>query len=267
MCATLDNFSFWGWGRRTLTKYGRSFLISTRMILLAGIILLSWCQARAWTDAAPNEAIFFDDPNFQGPSLAVRLEPGMRQALKPALGALDKKISSIILGEKVKVLVFTRSDFRGAVRMYTDTIAENMPDNDDISSLIVCPKEESPQGVLFIQKRLSEVKTTSPRPWHYITGQGIFFPLPEAAKESEASFRLVAPEWDNQVRYVSISPAVEAKFFDDPEFKGRSLLLPCADCGPQTVFDLRTYGFYDPKKSPPGVISSLIIKTRESDKK
>ncbi len=126
---------------------------------------------------------------------------------------------------------------------------------------IVCPKEASPQGVLFIQKRISEIKTSSKRPWHYITGKGIFFPLPESARESEAKFPLVSPDW-NQVRYVYVSPGVEAEFFSDPDFQGRSLSLPCADCGPQPVFDLQTFGFYDARKSP-GVISSLSVRALE----
>ena len=252
--------SYPGLGDMARTK--RRIMIMTRMIIHVGIILLLFSsQALAWTNAAPNEAIFFDDPQFQGPSLTVRVEPGMRQALKPALGALDNKISSLIVGENVKVLVFTDPAFRGAVRMYDYTIADHMPDNDQISSLLVCPKEVSPQGVLFIQKRISEIKTSSKRPWHYITGKGIFFPLPESARESEAKFPLVAPDWD-KVRYVYVAPGVEAEFFSDPDFKGRSLSLPCADCGPQTVFDLQSFGFYDARK-PLGVISSLSVKALE----
>jgi hypothetical protein len=236
-------------------------MIFAGIILPAGIMLLLFsARALAWTNAAPNEAIFFDDPDFQGPSLIVRLEPGMRQALKPALGALDNKISSMIVGENVKVLVFTDPAFRGAVRMYDYTIADHMPDNNQISSLIVCPKDVAPQGVLFIQKRISEIKTSSKRPWHYITGKGIFFPLPESAGESEAKFPLVAPDWD-KVRYVYVSPGVEAEIFSGPDFKGRSLSLPCADCGPQTVFDLQSFGFYDARK-PLGVIPSLSVKAQ-----
>jgi hypothetical protein len=231
----------------------------TRVIIHAGIILLLFsARALAWTNAAPNEAIFFDDPNFQGPSLVVRLEPGMRQALKPVLGALDKKISSMVIGENVKVLVFTNPAFRGAVRMYDYTIAEKMPDDDHISSIIVCPKEISPQGVLFIQKRISEIKTSAKRPWHYITGKGVFFPMPESARESEAKFPLVAPDWD-KVRYVYVAPGVEATLFSNPNFSGKSLSLPCADCGPQTVYDLQSFGFYDAGKSPGGV-SSLSVR-------
>ena len=236
----------------------------TKIIIQTGLILIfSSSLALAWTNAAPNEAIFFDDPDFHGPSLTVRLEPGMRQVLKPALGGLDKKISSIIVGENVKVLVFTGTGFQGAVRMYIYNIAEQMPDNDQISSLIVCSKEDPPRGVLFIQKRLNEIKTSSARPWHYITGQGIFFPLPESVRETESAYPLVPPGWD-KVRYVYVSPGVEAKLYTDPEFKGRLLSLPCPDCGPQAVFDLSTFGFFDPKKSPAGVISSVLVRAQET---
>jgi hypothetical protein len=235
-----------------------------RRIIAAGLILiLSSSLALAWTDVAPNEAVFFDNPDFHGPSLTVRLEPGMRQVLKPELGGLDKKFSSIILGENVKVLVFTGAGFRGAIRLYMHTIPEHMPDNDQISSLILCSKEDPPQGVLFIQKRLSETKTSSPRPWHYITGQGIFFPLPETAKEKESAYSLVSPDW-HKVRYVYVSPGVEAKLFTDPEFKGRSLVLPCADCGPQGVFDLNRFGFLNAKESASGGISSLVVRAKDT---
>jgi hypothetical protein len=145
--------------------------------------------------------------------------------------------------------------------MYSYSIAADMPDNDQISSLIVCSREDPPQGVLFIRKRLSEVKTPSARPWHYITGQGIFFPLPESEKEIESAYPLVPPDWQ-KVRYVYVSPGVEANLFTDPEFNGGSLSLPCPDCGRQTVFDLSAFGFFDVKKSPTGIISSIKIKAQ-----
>jgi hypothetical protein len=245
-------------------KKNKTFAMMTKIIIPAGLILIfSGSLALAWTNAAPNEAIFFDDPDFHGPSLTARLEPGMRQVLKPALGELNNKISSIIVGEKVKVLVFTEAEFRGAVRMYTYNIAERMPDNDQISSLIVCSREDPPQGVLFIQKRLSEIKTSSARPWHYITGQGIFFPLPESTRETESAYPHISPGWD-KVRYVYVSPGIEAKLYTDPGFKGRSLSLPCPDCGPQGVFDLSTFGYLDVKKSPSGVISSVLVRAQET---
>ena len=154
MMATLDILSVSGFPRLTLVKNNQSVMISMRRILQAGfIILLLNSSALAWTNAAPNEAIFFDDPDFQGPGLNVRLEPGMRQALKPTVGMLDNKISSLIVGEKVKVLVFTGVGFQGAVRMYTYTIAENMPDNDQISSLIVCSKvRPAPGGFVYSEE-------------------------------------------------------------------------------------------------------------------
>jgi hypothetical protein len=244
------------------------FMMLLKMIMQTGlIIVLAGSPALGWVPAAPDEAIFFEDANFTGESLALRLQPGIRHRLMPGLGGMDKKISSIIVGEKVKVLAFTNPDFGGGVREYVYTIAENMPDDDQIASLIVCPTEEPPQGVLFIQKRISEVKTPSQRPWHYITGKGIFFPLPESERESEAKFPRLAGDWNNKVRYIYVAPAVEADLFENPEFSGRPLSLPGPEAGQQTVFDLNTFGFYNPKKSPPGVISSLIVRTRGSSKK
>jgi hypothetical protein len=234
-----------------------------RILITAGLVfLLGTVPAWAWTNAAPNEAIFFDLPDFQGPSLTVRLEPGRRQALKPALGAMDKKISSLIMGEKVKALVFTNPDFRGAIRIYDYTISEHMPDDDEISSIIVCSKEEPPQGVMFIQKRIGEMKTSSERPWHYVTGKGIFFPLPESLQEHEARFPAVAEDWQ-KVRYVYVSPAAEADLFKGSDFKGDVLSLPGPGGGQQSVFDLSRFGFYDPKKSPAGIVSSLIVRTKK----
>jgi hypothetical protein len=158
-------------------------------MIQAVLILLFFCShALAWMPAAPNEAIFFADADFQGASLTLRLQPGIRHRLMPGLGELDKKISSIVVGDKVKVFVFTNLNFGGAVREYVYTVAANMPDDDQISSLIVCPREEPPQGVLFIQKRLREIKNLPKSSWHYITGKGIFFPLPESDKETTAKF-------------------------------------------------------------------------------
>lgn len=239
-----------------------------RVGIQVGLIILFFSTySFAWVPAAPNEAIFFADANFQGESLTLRLQPGIRHRLMPGLGGLDKKISSIIVGDTVKVLVFTNWDFEGAVREYVYTIAANLPDDDQISSLIVCPKEEPPQGVLFIQKRLSELKNLPQRSWNYITGKGIFFPLPESEKEPQAKFPRMAGDWDGRARYVYISPAVEVELFDGPEFTGRSLSLPVPGSGQQTVFDLSSFGFSDPKKSPPTAISSLVVRTRGINKK
>jgi hypothetical protein len=223
--------------------------------------------AMAWVQAAPNEAIFFEDTNFRGASLTLRLEPGRRHILLPRLGGLGKKISSLIVGGNVKVLAFTEPDFRGGVMEYRNTIAEAMPDDDQISSLIVGPKGAPPHGVLFIHKRLSEVKGPARRVWHYITGKGSFFPLPESERELEARVPQVPAEWDDRVRYVYVSPTVAVELFEDPGLQGRSLSLPPPNGGQEAVFDLRAFGFYDPKKSPPGVVSSLIVHTREIRKK
>lgn len=231
------------------------------------IILIFNTYAFAWVPATPTEAIFFEDADFKGASLTVRLQPGIRHRLLPDLGGLDKKISSIIVGDTVKVLAFTNKDFGGAVREYVYTIAANLPDEDRISSIILCPREEPPQGVLFIQKRLSEVKTLPQRSWNYITGQGIFFPLPEAETELQAKFPRLAGNWDGRARYVYVSPAVALDLFEGPEFSGRSLSLPSPDSGRQTVFDLSSLNLSDPKKSPPTGISSIVVKTRGSSKK
>lgn len=142
-----------------------------------------------------------------------------------------------------------------------------MPDDDQISSLIICPKEAPPQGVLFIHKRISEVKAPSRRQWNYITGKGSYFPLPESVKESEARFPQLGSDWNDKVRYVYVAPTAEVELFEDPGFGGRSLSLPYPKSGQETFFDLSSFGFYDLKKSPPGFISSLMVRTRESSKK
>lgn len=224
-------------------------------------------QALAEVQAAPNEAIFFEDTHFRGASLNLRLEPGKRHALLSRLGGLDKKISSLIVGDNVKVLTFTEPHFRGVVSEYRNNIAEAMPDDDQISSLIVGPRGEPPQGVLFIYKRLSEVKAPPRGAWHYITGKGCFFPLPESERELEAKFPQVPAEWDDRVRYVYVSRTVAVELFEDQWLQGRSLSLPPPNGGQEAVYDLRDFGFYDPQKSPPGVVSSLIVRTKEIKKK
>ncbi len=224
-------------------------------------------QALAWVQAASNEAIFFEDTNFRGASLTLRLEPGRRHTLVPRLEGMDKKISSLIMGDNVKVLAFTEPDLKGGVMDYRYTIAKGMPDDDQISSLIVGPRDAPPQGVLFIHKRLSEVKAPADGAWHRVTGKGSFFPLPESERDLEARFPQVPAEWDDKVRYVYVSPTAAVELFEDPGLRGRSLSLPPPNAVRQAVFDLRGFGFYDPQKSPPGVISSLIVRTREIRKK
>lgn len=238
-----------------------------RRIISAGLLLLlAAAPAMAAVSAAPDEAIFFADPNYRGKSLSVRLEPGVRHKLLPHLGGLAKDISSMIIGKNVKVMVFTSPDFGGAVREYRQSIAEGMPDDDQISSLLVCPEESVPQGVLLIQKRIGEVKKTSRRAWSYITGEGRFFPLPEAATESESRFPQLTADWCDQVRFVYVAPGVETELFADPEFGGRSLTLPGPEADHRSFFDLTSLGFYDPKKKPPGVISSLLVRARSSQR-
>jgi hypothetical protein len=234
---------------------------------IAFTLLFLSSQALAWVQAAPNEAIFFDDPNFKGASLILQLKPGCRHALLPHLGGLDKKISSLIVGDNVKVLAFTEPDFKGGVMDYRSTIAGGMPDDDQISSLIVSPKHVPPQGVLFIYKRLSEAKASGSMAWHYITGKGSFFPLPESKLDLEVKFPKVPAEWEDRVRYVYVSPSVSVELFEDPGLKGRSLSLPPPNHGREVVFDLRAFGFYNPQNSPPGIVSSLIVRARETKKK
>jgi hypothetical protein len=243
---------------------GQNFMVTIGTIFQTALTLLFLSsQALAWVQAAPNEAIFFEDTNFRGASLTLRLEPGKRHILLSHLKGLDKKISSLIVGDNVKVLAFTEPEFRGGAMEYRYTIAKAMPDDDQISSLIVGPKGAPPCGVLFIHKRLSEVKAPARRAWHYITGKGSFFPLPESERELDARFPQVPAEWDDRVRYVYVSPIVAVELFEDPGLHGRSLTLPPPDGGQGAVFDLRALGFYDPKKTPAGVISSLIVRTRE----
>ena len=230
----------------------------------AFILLFLSSHALAWVQAAPNEAIFFEDTNFGGASLALRLEPGRRHTLLSRLRGLDKKISSLVVGDNVKVLAFTEPDFK-----FPQTWRSNIavPDDDQISSLMVCPRGEPPYGVLFIHKRLSKAKASARRAWTQITGKGSFFPLPESERELEAGFPQVPAEWDDRVRYVYVSPNVAVELFEDPGLQGRSLSLPPPNGGQQIVFDLRGFGFYNPQKSSAGVVSSLIVRTREIRKK
>jgi len=243
-----------------MVTIGRIFQTAVTLLFLSS-------HALAWVQAAPNEAIFFEDTDFGGASLTLRLEPGRRHTLLSRLEGLDKKISSLVVGDNVKVLAFTEPDFKGGVMDYRYTIAKAMPDDDQICSLIVGPREEPPYGVLFIHKRLSKAKASARRAWTQITGKGSFFPLPESERELEAGFPQVPAEWDDRVRYVYVSPNVAVELFEDPGLQGRSLSLPPPNGGQQIVFDLRGFGFYDPQKSSAGVVSSLIVRTREIRKK
>mgnify|MGYP005855106815 CR=1 FL=1 len=238
-----------------------------KILLTAGLLILALGSPTwSWKSAGPQEAIFFADPKFKGESLTVRLEPGLRHRLFPVLGNLDKKISSILMGENVKVFVFTKSGLTGAMREYTYTVAENMPDDDQIGSLLVCHRDEPPQGVLGIRKRISEVKSPASRPWHYITGQGIFFPLPEAGQESETRFPRLPEGWGTNLRYLHVPLGVEVTIWKGHDFSGERFSLPPSGQETRTFFDLEELGFYHPKKSPPGNLASLIVRARSSPK-
>lgn|GEM_PF-5270917 len=234
------------------------------IVIVAVLALLMRGPAWAWAETAANEVVVFEDPNYQGMSMSLRLEPGMRHRLVPTLGKLDDKISSMAIGRDVKVMVCTDPHFSGAIRDYRFDVAKDMPDDDMISSLIVSRKGTPPQGVLVIHKRTTEVKSLSSSQLHYITGNGIFFPLPERLAATEARFPRLGADWNDKVRYVSVSPGVEVELCEDADFGGRCVSLPAASEPQKSFFDLSQYGFCDPHRSPPGITSSLKVRSREA---
>ena len=204
------------------------------MLLIA--MLLSLCtfighSQTATADAVvgPYEVITYEHANFQAITKSWRLTPGMRQLLVEDVGReLDDHIDSLRIGERVGVALFDGAYFAGQWRCFESSTPDvGFPTRNRASSLIVYPKEAGgPLGV-----ELQGNWTTQ------------FFPLPELATESVASYPTIGNTLNDTVGHVQIYGGygeMEAELFEHENFQGKQLILP-EPGGTHTILALSQY--------------------------
>ncbi len=213
---------------------------------------------------APNEVKVFEHDDFVGQSLSFSLEPGMRHKLVWSLGDMDDRISSILVGANVEVMVFNHGNFADTWTTFTankysigkqDSIYDDDIDwNDTISSLIVYPKQEKD----FVMNIPSDVYGV------FMSNEGNlfrsskirFFPMPEQTSVTEAKFASFGEDMNDVFDTVLLHKKIEVTLFEDVDFKGKSLYLPGGYLeSDKHLFELDDYEFDD-------ISSSLVVGLR-----
>jgi len=182
----------------------------------------------------PWDVILFEHPNYLGPWVRYTMQPGMRQRLVPEIApALEDKVSSIQVGEKVGVTVFQHrqyfaDDYQGyeAYKASVPSLGTNTyPLNDKLSSLIIFPKAAGDAfGVRLDDRGLSGYDNN-------IT----FFPLPEWEASAVAEYPFLGEfNLDKNANYIIAwgdqpwKNRIEVTLFSERDFQGRPLTLPDA---------------------------------------
>lgn len=206
----------------------------------------------------PNQVIIFEHNDFVGKSMSFTLEPGMRHKLVRNLGNLNDKVSSMLVGENVKVRVSKHVDFKGHHTTITDSSKQLSKDswfkggnwasrediNDKISSMIIFPQNRNfgPAGVL-IRNKTSDIYEDR---WQLC-------PLPELKTEDIAKFPDLTDYMNDKTDFITLYGNVVVTVYEHNNFKGASLKFPGE--GPsqdKSYYKLETYQFKDK-------ISSLIV--------
>ena len=180
----------------------------------------------------PWDVILYEHPNYLGPWVRYTLQPGMRQRLVPEIvPALEDKVSSIQVGEKVGVRVFQHrryfadeSDGKDAYKASVPSLGTNtLPLNDKISSLIIFPKAAG--GAFGVQLNDETALTV---------GNIAFFPLPEWEASPEEGYPFLGEfNLDKNANGVYAYPyesrnRIELILYAERNFQGRTLTLPGA---------------------------------------
>jgi len=210
---------------------------------------------------SPNQVIVFQHNDFVGKSLSFTLGPNMRHKLVPTLGDFNDKISSILVGENVKVRVFKHVHFTGKHKDFTtvdrlskfsefDALFQHGDLNDWISSMIIYPRsKKNPAGVgLQRDQWIWGTRTKIGDNYRYK-----FFPLPELKTEGWAKFPSFSDYTNDETEYLQLLGDVVVTVYEHANFKGASLKFPGA--GPsqdKSFYNLQTYQFKNK-------ISSLTI--------
>ena len=229
------------------------YFIAILMMLLASSVF--------GQSVGPNQVIVFQHNDFVGKSKPFTLEAGMRHKLVPTLGDFNDKVSSILVGENVKVRVFKHVHFTGKDRDFTtvkrlsdfkefDALFQHGDLNDWISSMIIYPRsKKSPAGVSLT--RGTWVWGTRTKIGDNYLHQ--FFPLPEQKTQDRAEFPSFSDYMNDKAEYLYLKGDVIVRVFEHANFKGQPLPFPGA--GPsqdKSDYNLETYQFKNK-------ISSLTI--------
>lgn len=241
-------------GARLTCWLGGRAVFTTIYALIAVILNVGVWQSTALASwecrkpIAPNEVRVFERQDLIGDCQSFFLHAGMRHRLVPNLDKRwYRKISSIWIGPKVSVMFFEQPGFRGffGYRKTDSPQARNLtvPDatsashglwDDRIASLIVFRRDTSVEGV-FLHPIGGSWQNTQ------------FFPLPEPANQLTGVFPVLPPHLLKRVESVNVlgGPALVAELYEDPYFKGKSIILPPPGMKKNYMATpLKPYGFH-----------------------
>jgi len=183
-------------GSKAAGRWLTFFLLSCLAILLTGTVARAQEEGVLQTGNYPKtvdpwEVILYWHPNFAGSWVSYKIGPGMRQRVVPVIHpAMEDQVSSIQVGEKVNVVVFSDRDFHagsigssfglsnlepgelGGSKDLGGSVAK-LEDyrNDKISSLIIYPKAAKlPLGVWLWDDRQNSIKEMTFFPLHELEG-------------------------------------------------------------------------------------------------
>lgn len=211
------------------------------------------------------EVVVYKEPNFKGPNMSFRLEPGMRQRLIQSINrewwkhfgksdSLMKRwkglpIGSMKVGYKIRVFVFEYSGFHSSytnLRSKCNTFKPGLHKElynweGSIESMILCPfSTSSPVGV-YLYTHIVEMNTNDLRygecnrhplsqaittPFHVKAPESAsFLPLPEKNSCLQGIYRNLTGMTGDRAVSIRLN-GVKVELFKAPYLKGQRLILP-----------------------------------------
>jgi hypothetical protein len=206
---------------------------------------------------APNEVCIYEHVDYVGASQCFRLEPWMRHKLVPALGTMNDKASSVLVGEEVLALLYEHPRYGGGHMLCnnsppTDDCFSHTPGlKDKVSSLIVRPWHKSynwkfkswadPGGGFGVELHGDSAVAA--------------YPLPEPLDQREARYPSLG-SMNDRAHWILLRGDVEVTLYEHANFAGKSIKLPGAAGGQdKQSYDLKHYQFDERA-------SSLVVRAR-----
>ena len=211
----------------------------------------------------PYEVILYDQKWFKGRSVSYEYKPTLRHKLIPDLGDMNRQASSMKVGDKVRVAVFSEPNFGGWDRQVAGGYLrhsvwrpgpENLPllgswhpipgfpsigrsYDKALCSLIIMPEaQQYPSGVLLVDSSV----------WAFDTER--FFPLPEDPKVYNVEFHSLGPGNGAVNGCADLIQAFGGTYgvtlYEQPGYQGQSYTF-MALSSDQFVVDLNSVGFED----------------------